>query len=804
MKKRFLSILIVAVMLIGMIPFSAITAFAAETYSVSFTDGGNVDFDGAYTVIAGQDYVCTLESRSVHAINYVMVYIGQMELDSSEFSFNSENGKLTIPAAKVTDLIEIYASAPDTQEYSVTFRGDHPNIDILGYEANAYEGSDYIFVLDVHEGYKIKTLIVNVGGVGINTYTFDEITGDFKIPKESITGHIEIYIEEDTIKASPSTISDVILIDDDEKKVEAYFEILDAGTLGFPQLYEIVGGEKISVDVLSDEDEYDNHITLSYTFSADDFDGTDGKKTYVFGLSVAGEWYYTNEFTVTYRQDRFTYDVEYGYDTFTYEVMPYNVRGEEKATEGMQYSAVIDILPGCTFNDIVVKRGGAVVLERNVDYSFNESSGLLIIVGEEITEDIQIFIYVDGTPESADITVSCTNAQTVSAPDATIKNKDYVATFEALNGYELTKESFTVKVGGVALTDEDFDFDASTGTLMVYGAKITDDMTVSVSGKAPKLVVTDDDKYDIPNAVRGTEVLVDLSDSVSGGIGPYTFTIDVTDGTNNWLNLSEDGILSGTRPMYATSFFSINVKVTDTEGQTDTMWVLVGATEIEEHVCAEHIKQEEENIPSDCISTGNIGYFICEICEAYYEDPLATSEILDKTSVIIPAGHSWESDGLIGATEEIHTVDRLEAAVAAHYHCERCDKYFDEHMNPVDSYEELKGTPPVHSYSVVNGYKGEDGHADACTCGAYDAGSVVKHRDILVDNDCKPENKCTVCNYIIEAARTDHEPISDVSDCTLDRKCQHCDQIALPGEAHPTAGEDDNDCTTDIMCINPG
>ena len=190
MKKRFLSILIVAVMLIGMIPFSAITAFAAETYSVSFTDGGNVDFDGALTVIAGQDYVCTLESRSVHAINYVMVYIGQMQLDSSEFSFNSENGKLTIPAAKVTDWIEIYASAPDTQEYSVSFLGDHPNIDILGYDAVAYEGSDYIFVLDVHEGYKIKTLIVNVGGVGINTYTFDEITGDFKIPKESITGHI--------------------------------------------------------------------------------------------------------------------------------------------------------------------------------------------------------------------------------------------------------------------------------------------------------------------------------------------------------------------------------------------------------------------------------------------------------------------------------------------------------------------------------------------------------------------------------------------------------------------------------------
>ena len=803
MKKRFLSILIVAVMLVVMIPFSAINAFAAENYSVIFTDGGNVDFDGAYTVTAGQDYVCTLESRSVHAINCVMVYIGQMELDSSEFSFNSENGKLTIPAAKVTDLIEIYASAPDTQEYSVTFSGDHPNIDILGYEANAYEGSDYIFVLGVHEGYKIKTLIVNVGGVGINTYMFDETTGEFKIPKESITGHIEIYIAEDTIKASPSTISDVILIDDDEKKVEAYFEILDAGTLGSPQIYEIVGGEKTSVDVLSDEDEYDNHITLSYTFSADDFNGTDGKKTYVFGLSVAGEWYYTNEFTVTYRQDRFIYDVEYGYDTFTYEVMPYNVRGEENATEGVQYSAVIDILPGCTFNDIVVKRGGAVVLDRNVGYSFNESSGLLVIVGEEITEDIQIFIYVDGTPESAAITLDYTNAQAISAPAATLKLKDYIATFEATGEYELSKESFTIVVGAITLDDSAFDFDAESGALTVYGEYITDNMTISVSGKAPKLVVTDDDKYDIPNAVRGTEVSVDLTDSVSGGIGPYVFSIDTVEGTNNWLELSPEGILHGTRPMQATSFFSINVKVTDAEGQTDTMWVLVGATEIEEHVCAENLLTEEENIPSDCETPGNIGYYICKICEAYYEDPLASSEILDKTSVIIPAGHRWETDGLIAATGEIHTSDRLEPAVAAHYHCERCDKYFDEHMNPV-SYEELKDTPPVHSYSVVNGYKGANGHADACICGAHDAGSVEPHTDSCVDDDCTTENKCTVCNYIIEAARTDHEPISDVIDCTLDRKCQHCDQIALPGEAHHTAGEDDNDCTTDIMCINPG
>ena len=319
----------------------------------------------------------------------------------------------------------IMASALEEQ-YDVTYGGTIGTYLSVNFSYTANPGEDYVFSFSSSDFYEPVNLRIYVNDVELssNLWSYDKELRECVIYAEAITGDILIYAEEKEIKAIPSVVDDVSFVEEDEITVGASFFLWNSDvSFDAPKLFEVVDGvEQNAKDTTCEYDNVSQNITVSYTFSKDDF-SADGTKTYKFGLLVDDEWYYTNEFTVTYRQERFTYDVEYCYDTFTYEVMPYNVGGEEKATEGMQYSAVIDILPGCTFNNIVVKRGGAVVLTRDVDYSFNESSGLLIIEGEEITEDIQIFIYVDGTPESADITVNCTNAQTVSAPDATIKKK---------------------------------------------------------------------------------------------------------------------------------------------------------------------------------------------------------------------------------------------------------------------------------------------------------------------------------------------------------------------------------------------
>ena len=518
----------------------------------------------------------------------------------------------------------IMASALEEQ-YDVTYGGTIGMNLAVNFSYTANPGEDYVFSFSSSDFYEPVNLCIYVNGVELSSdlWSYDKELRECVIYAEAITGDILIYADEKEIKAIPSVVDDVSFAEEDEITVEASFFLWFSDvSFDAPKLFEVVEGvEQNAKDTTFEYDDVSQNITVSYTFSKDDF-SAGGTKTYKFGLLVDDEWYYTNEFTVTYMA---------------------------------------------------------------------------------------------------------------------------------------------------------------------------------------KLVVTDDDKYNIPVGVRGTEVSVDLRDSVSGGVAPYTFTIDLIEGVNNWLNLSEEGIFYGTRPMHATGSFTVNVKVTDARGKTDTMWVLVEETVVEEHVCAENLLTEEENIPFDCETTGNIGYFICEICDTFYRDPLATDEITDKTSVIIPAGHNYGEK--VEAQEAIHTADRLEAAVAAHYHCERCDKYFDESKNPLDSYEELKGTLPTHVYNVVNGYKGEDGHADACSCGAYDTANLIGHTDSCVDDDCTTENVCIICGYEIEKAHSVHTPREDDGDCMTPVLCGNdgCNKIAIEGKTEHTPKEGaNNDCTVDVMCSVEG
>ncbi len=60
-----------------------------------------------------------------------------------------------------------------------------------------------------------------------------------------------------------------------------------------------------------------------------------------------------------------------------------------------------------------------------------------------------------------------------------------------------------------------------------------------------------------------------------------------------------------------------------------------------------------------------------------------------------------------------------------------------------------------HDYSIENGYKGADGHADKCSCGAVDTENITPHTP---DRDAPTETDavlCTECGYVIEA-KLDH------------------------------------------------
>ena len=78
----------------------------------------------------------------------------------------------------------------------------------------------------------------------------------------------------------------------------------------------------------------------------------------------------------------------------------------------------------------------------------------------------------------------------------------------------------------------------------------------------------------------------------------------------------------------------------------------------------------------------------------------------------------------------------------AYYKCEGCGKNFEDangttEIADIANWGNLPKTG--HNYATVNGYKGEDGHADTCACG--DKANTAAHKDENADG------KCDVCAY---------------------------------------------------------
>ena len=153
------------------------------------------------------------------------------------------------------------------------------------------------------------------------------------------------------------------------------------------------------------------------------------------------------------------------------------------------------------------------------------------------------------------------------------------------------------------------------------------------------------------------------------------------------------------------------------------------------HTCS---IESVDKVWPDCENGGKEAYYKCEGCGKFFEDANGTTEIADIANWgnLPKNGHDYGT--LKAAQPEIHTATELKAGVAAHYFCDECDTYFTE-GKVATTLDALTGTVPSHNYATVNGYKGEDGHADACACG--DKANTAAHKDENADG------KCDVCAY---------------------------------------------------------
>lgn len=80
--------------------------------------------------------------------------------------------------------------------------------------------------------------------------------------------------------------------------------------------------------------------------------------------------------------------------------------------------------------------------------------------------------------------------------------------------------------------------------------------------------------FDIPEGNIATEInTIDVSNAVTGGKKPYTFT---KESGPQWLNVSADGKITGVRPNEETDSTTATIKVTDADGVERTITIEVG------------------------------------------------------------------------------------------------------------------------------------------------------------------------------------------------------------------------------------
>ena len=90
-----------------------------------------------------------------------------------------------------------------------------------------------------------------------------------------------------------------------------------------------------------------------------------------------------------------------------------------------------------------------------------------------------------------------------------------------------------------------------------------------------------------------------------------------------------------------------------------------------------------------------------------------------------------------------------------------------------------------HNYNIINGYKGADGHANTCSCGAHD--TPTTHTPDRAEATEADPIKCTVCGYIIEPVKGHvHAPKSEWKSDEDNHwhECTGCEGQQLEKAAH--------------------
>ena len=260
-----------------------------------------------------------------------------------------------------------------------------------------------------------------------------------------------------------------------------------------------------------------------------------------------------------------------------------------------------------------------------------------------------------------------------------------------------------------------------------------------------ELAFVDNDSYDVPSGDTNTEIVfIDVKNAVSGGKKPYTYSIEGP----TWLSISDDGIISGTRPAEATATTTATVSVTDGDSTTLSITVNVGAVTIPHvHNYGNVWKSDETNHWKECACG-------------------------DKTLL------------------ESHTPVNDDGDCTTAITCSVCTKI----------------TTEAEVSHIPNDDDGDCTTAVTCKrCTTITTVPKANHVPNDDDGDCTTAIICKNCTTATTPANAEHTPNNDDGDCTTAVTCKNCDVIITLAKTHDFTGSwQTNDDQHWHICKNNG
>ena len=197
-----------------------------------------------------------------------------------------------------------------------------------------------------------------------------------------------------------------------------------------------------------------------------------------------------------------------------------------------------------------------------------------------------------------------------------------------------------------------------------------------------------------------------------------------------------------------------------------------------------------------CTEEGNEAYYICDGCDKWFEDAQGKSEITDKTSVIKPAsGHTLSNVPAKDAT-------CTEEGNKAYYICDVCDKWFEDAQGKSEITDKTSVIIPAADHTLSDWKADDNSHWHECECG-YKADVAQHSFKWVIEKEANATQKgakheeCTVCGYKrasveIPATGTTIAPTTPTTTPTTTPKKDSTTTTSASAVKNPKTGDNSN------------